>query len=77
MTADEYDTGERTSPNDRPLAGRDRAVGGEAGSEAALPAGSRDCFDPDRLLGPTDDASVREFGTTTPSPNSSEERLYV
>lgn len=77
MTADEYDTGERISPSDRPTTGRDCAVGGDAGSEAARPVDSHDRFDADRLLGPTDDAPDREFGTATPSGNSSEELLYV
>ncbi len=76
MTADEYDTGERTSPNDRPLVGRDRAVRGDARSEVARPVDSRDCFDPDRLVGPTD-ASGRESVTAMPSGDTSEERLYV
>jgi hypothetical protein len=77
MTADEYDTGESSSPSDRPTTGRDCAVGGDAGSETTRPVDSRDCFDPNRRYGPTDDASDREFGTATPSEDTSEELLYV
>ncbi|UPV99130.1 hypothetical protein M0R88_11395 [Halorussus gelatinilyticus] len=77
MTADEYDTGERASPSDRPAAGRDRAVGGDAGRDAARPVDSRDCLDADRPRGPSDDAPDSEFGTATPSAETAEELLYV
>jgi hypothetical protein len=77
MTADEYDTGERPSPSDRPEAGGDRAVGGDAGSGVTEPKGSSDCDDADRPRGPTDDSPRREFVTETPSATTSEELLYV
>ena len=77
MTADEYDTGERTSPSDRPKAGGDRAVGGDAGSGVATPVGSSDCLAADRIRGPTGDPPARRFGTETPSATTSEELLYV
>ncbi|WP_128477742.1 hypothetical protein [Halorussus pelagicus] len=70
MTADEYDTGERTSPSDR-------AAGGDAGCGVPTPVGSRDCFDADRIRGPTGDPPARRFGTEMPSGPTSEELLYV
>jgi hypothetical protein len=77
MTADEYDTGEESSPINRTQSGEPIVVGGDEGDRTVPAGASSEGFDADRTRGiAEDDLSDADhwacvFGTADETPNFS------